>query len=303
MRAMRTLLALTGALFAAAPVAGVTPVRLNTSAWTGDPARLSFQLTSNNKVLEPYFSGSVTIYDFGHNGRTGSPSTVGGALSGDLIMQQNPAYLSTISALSPDDNYFGYTALGVNFDSLGTGVAFSVELAAMSPDEPSLREQFTFYVLQRDGLNTLFPTGDPLGANALFAIDAVDPFGTQLSVFSPAVLVPPDSVVLDVSTVSTPITPHIGDRLFLGLVGPHPVAGTVRLRLRVPEPGARLTLAAYDAAGRRVRLLAERFFEPGEVPLLWDGKDDTGRPTPAGVYWIVGRGEGESISRKVVRLR
>ena len=300
---MRALWISLAAMFCATAAGALTPVRLNTSAWTGDQARLSFQLTSNNQALTFLDGGSVVIYDFEHNGRTGSPSTLGGALTGDLIMQINPAYMSSISPWAPDSNYFGHSALGVNFDSLGTSVTFTVDLASSNLDEPSLREQCAFYMLERDGSNALFATGDPLGANALFTLEALDPFGTQLSVFSPAVLVPPDSVVLDISTVSTPVSPHVGDRLFLGLVGPHPVTGTVRLRLRVPEPGARLTLAAYDAAGRRVRLLAERFFQPGEAPLLWDGKDDTGRPTPAGVYWIVGRGEGESISRKVVRLR
>ena len=303
MRALRTILMLVGMLIAAGPSDAQTPVRLNTSAWTGDAARLSFQLTSNNKGLDPFYAGSVNIYDFEHNGRTASPTTLGGKLSGDLILQLNPSFYSTISATSPDSNYFGHSSLGVNFDSLGTGVVFNVDLAAFSPDEPSLREEFAFYVLKRDGSDTLFPTGDPLGANALFALQALDPYGTQLSVFSPAILVPPDSVVLDVSTTSVPAGSHPADRLMLGLVGPHPVTGAVRLMLRVPPPGARLTFTVHDINGRRVRVLADRFFSPGESPLEWDGRDDAGRPTPAGVFWIVGRGERESISRKVVRLR
>jgi len=301
MRALRTFLMLAAVLFTA-PAGAQTPVRLNTSAWTGNAARLSFQLTSNNKALTPDYAGSVTIYDFEHNGRTASPSTLGGALTGDLILQLNPSFLSTISATSPDSNYFGHSSLGVNFDSLGTGVVFNVDLAAFSLGEPSLREEFAFYILKRDGSDTLFPTGDPLGANALFALQALDPYGTQLSVFSPAILVPPDSVVLDISTVSAPHAPR-RDRLLLGLAGPHPVTGAVRLMLRVPPPGARLMFTVHDINGRRVRVLADRFFSPGEIPMEWDGRDDAGQPTPAGVFWIVGRGEKESISRKVVRLR
>jgi flagellar hook capping protein FlgD len=303
MRALRTLLALAISSSTALPAMATTPVRLSTSAWTGGAAQLSFQLTSNNKALTPDESGSVIIYDFQHNGRTASPTTLGGALTGDLVLQLNPAYLSAVSAYSPDGNYFGYTYLGVNFDSLGTEVRFSADLSAFTYPEPSLREEFAFYVLDRNGSNTLFPTGDPLGVNALFVMDALDPYGYQLSVFAPAVLVPPDSVVLEFSPTAVEPPQHPKDRLWLGLKGPNPASGPVRLGLRVPEPGAHLVFTVHDAAGRRIRRLADRFFAPGDIGLEWDGRDDTGRRAAAGVYWIVAVGEGQSVSRKVVRLK
>ncbi|NOT35501.1 MAG: hypothetical protein HOP12_15250 [Candidatus Eisenbacteria bacterium] len=62
------------------------------------------------------------------------------------------------------------------------------------------------------------------------------------------------------------------------------------------EPGARLAfslpraeraqLAIFDAAGRRVRLLADRWFPAGrEQRLDWDGKNDSGQMLSPGVYF------------------
>ena len=290
-------------LLVSEPATAITPVRLNTSAWRNDAAQLSFQLTSNNKTLSPGDAGSVILYNFEHHGRAGFLSTIGGSFSGDLTLGFNPAYFTAFSTYGANDVYFGYSSLGVNFDSLGSAVTFSIDLATTSEGELSLREECAFYMLEHDGSRTLFPTGDPLGANALFIIDALDPYGTQLSVFAPAVLVPPDSVVLEFSPVAVEPPKHSKDRLWLGLKGPNPASGPVGLWLRVPAPGAHLVFAVHDAAGRRIRSLADRFFAPGDVGLEWDGRDDTGRTAAAGVYWIVAVGEGQSVSRKVVRLR
>jgi hypothetical protein len=71
-------------------------------------------------------------------------------------------------------------------------------------------------------------------------------------------------------------------------VYPNPLHPAARIRFRVDPSTAerRVRLVVLDAAGRRIRTLADRSFEAGENELHWDGRDDSGRTTPAGVYLI-----------------
>jgi hypothetical protein len=65
-----------------------------------------------------------------------------------------------------------------------------------------------------------------------------------------------------------------------------------------------ITLAVHDAAGRRVRTLAQGVFSPGPHAVRWDGRDAAGAQVGAGVYF--GRLEvpGErAITRPVLLVR
>ena len=59
----------------------------------------------------------------------------------------------------------------------------------------------------------------------------------------------------------------------------------------------------YDAQGRLVRELASGQAPAGATPLTWDGRDDAGRPTPAGVYLARVRGEAGEQHGRLLRLR
>jgi hypothetical protein len=61
--------------------------------------------------------------------------------------------------------------------------------------------------------------------------------------------------------------------------------GTSTVRLGIAQQG-RVQVHVYDVAGRRVRLLADRVFPPGEQELVWDGTDDGGRRVGRGVYFV-----------------
>lgn len=62
------------------------------------------------------------------------------------------------------------------------------------------------------------------------------------------------------------------------------------VRFDVPDDpavsGGRLDLAVYDVSGRRVVTLRSGDATGGEQAASWDGRDDGGRPVPAGVYVI-----------------
>lgn len=66
---------------------------------------------------------------------------------------------------------------------------------------------------------------------------------------------------------------------------PNPAIGNATLRFELARP-ARARLALHDAAGRRVRQLADGAWSSGAHAIAWDGRDDDGRPLPAGVYFV-----------------
>lgn len=75
--------------------------------------------------------------------------------------------------------------------------------------------------------------------------------------------------------------PASGDLAFASAPNPARTAGTLRFRLPAP---ARVELAVFDAAGRRVVKLASRAFEAGDHAVAWDRRDDAGRRVGPGVY-------------------
>lgn len=77
---------------------------------------------------------------------------------------------------------------------------------------------------------------------------------------------------------------------------PNPFRRTtaVSLRLAAARPEE---LRIYDASGRPIRTLAV------SPPVVWDGRDDAGRPVPAGTYFIRLEGAGRAESGRVTLLR
>ena len=94
--------------------------------------------------------------------------------------------------------------------------------------------------------------------------------------------------------------------------GPRPEAGqllafpnpfrtlvSIRLRLSVSE---RVELQIFDLAGRRVRRLNPGIMPAGLVSLEWDGRDERGERSPAGLYLLLGHIGSHSIRGRVLRI-
>ena len=66
---------------------------------------------------------------------------------------------------------------------------------------------------------------------------------------------------------------------------PNPFREATRITFELPQ-GARAELAIYDAGGRLVRTLLseESASAPGPYRVLWDGRDQEGRPVSSGIY-------------------
>ena len=72
---------------------------------------------------------------------------------------------------------------------------------------------------------------------------------------------------------------------------PNPFNPSTKILFRVPEPSSVL-MSVFDIHGGKHGDLIDRVMPAGSHSVVWDGKDETGRPLPSGVYflkWKAGR--------------
>ena len=62
-------------------------------------------------------------------------------------------------------------------------------------------------------------------------------------------------------------------------------------------------IQVFDVAGKLVRTLSEEWVPAGTRQLRWDGRSDTGRIAPAGVYVVSIESERGRLTKRLVRLR
>ena len=76
------------------------------------------------------------------------------------------------------------------------------------------------------------------------------------------------------------------------------------MRFVVDTPaGENVSVAIYDALGRRVRQVFAGALGPGSHAMLWDGRDDAGRVTRAGTYFLRAAGAPQApVIRRAVRI-
>ena len=64
---------------------------------------------------------------------------------------------------------------------------------------------------------------------------------------------------------------------------PNPFNASTQIRYQLPQPGD-VSLVVYDITGRRIRTLLNDSRPAGSHSVLWDGKDQDGRPVGSGAY-------------------
>ena len=92
--------------------------------------------------------------------------------------------------------------------------------------------------------------------------------------------------------------PGTGGEISLALVGANPAIGPVRLRFSLPV-ATRVELSLYDAAGRRVGLLADGQFPAGTLERTWDSH---AAGVTSGIYFARLKAGEREISRRIVIL-
>ena len=81
---------------------------------------------------------------------------------------------------------------------------------------------------------------------------------------------------------------------------PNPASGAVTLRFALPS-AATVSLAIYDVAGRRVRMIALGKRPEGKHALAWDLRDEAGSVAGSGIYFARLEVEGRVLTHKLVK--
>lgn len=103
-------------------------------------------------------------------------------------------------------------------------------------------------------------------------------------------------------TAAVPALQPPGEGIFLDAPSPNPAKGAARFRFVLGRP-LRASAAIHDARGRLVRRLVRAVrFPAGPGDVAWDGRDETGRAVPAGIYQFRIEGEGLRAATRLVQL-
>ena len=163
---------------------------------------------------------------------------------------------------------------------------------------------FTFYRLYRGTTPGFVPdpsslviqkddTGyvDAAGAPYYYKVCAFDVHGNES----------PCSVALPSGTVDVGGAPRQWT-LWLGPAAPNPMRETAALRYTLPRQ-TRVSLAIYDAGGRRVREIEGRVLPAGEHTAVWDGRDASGNRVSSGLYFVRLEAEGRTLRGRILTMR
>jgi flagellar hook assembly protein FlgD len=82
---------------------------------------------------------------------------------------------------------------------------------------------------------------------------------------------------------------------------PNPFDRLTRVKLAVPRESQGV-VGVYDVQGKRVALLAQGHFKPGERTIEWDGRDASGGLAAPGLYFVSAEIGGESTRLRVARV-
>ena len=128
-------------------------------------------------------------------------------------------------------------------------------------------------------------------AGSYYKLSAVDIHGNE----SGFALVSPNG------TLAAP-GPGLPSEVSLARVSPDPLRGGGAIRFALPR-AATVSLAIYDASGRRVKQLASGLEPAGEHSVQWDGRDTAGQSPASGVYFVRLDAAGRSLTSRFVRVQ
>jgi hypothetical protein len=89
---------------------------------------------------------------------------------------------------------------------------------------------------------------------------------------------------------------------FFLLCNPNPFVKNVAINWSAGSD-RQAVLQVYDVTGRLVRTLAESSIPGRQLRAMWDGKDEAGKETESGIYFICVVSKPEVYSSKIVRVR
>lgn len=172
---------------------------IDTSSIAGTDAQLAFDfLAGDGAVLN-----SVTISNFLSDGTLGGASLIGsasGSLPGTVTLQNTGFFNEALQSIL-----------------LGNSISFNFTLTENLDPSATIPDAFSVFLLDSSG-STLFPTTDPTGADALFAVDIDGTSTGNLNVYlADSGITSP--VTWSVNSSSTVPEPSVIFLLAAGLIG------------------------------------------------------------------------------------
>jgi hypothetical protein len=84
---------------------------------------------------------------------------------------------------------------------------------------------------------------------------------------------------------------------------PNPFRDSATVRFDVPDHVGAVLITIYNVRGQVVRTLVDQPMERGRYERIWDGRDDSGSPAAAGVYFMSLIVDGKAERQKTMLLR
>lgn len=85
-------------------------------------------------------------------------------------------------------------------------------------------------------------------------------------------------------------------------IGPNPFSALATIEFSI-SAAANVTADVYSVRGERVRRFESKAYNEGAARMLWDGKDDTGRALPSGVYLVKLTANNSIATQRVTIVR
>ena len=90
--------------------------------------------------------------------------------------------------------------------------------------------------------------------------------------------------------------------LTVDAVYPNPFNPSTSVKLYIPRDSD-LELAVYDVQGRRIRRLHSGGISSGWHTMVWDGRDDSGRGSSSGMYFLRAMNESDVTVQKMTLVK
>ena len=82
---------------------------------------------------------------------------------------------------------------------------------------------------------------------------------------------------------------------------PNPFTQVLRITCALVRP-AQIRICIYDILGREIRMLSREKKRPGDHTFFWDGRDQTGRRVPSGIYYLHVVAGPDHETQKIIRF-
>ncbi len=105
-------------------------------------------------------------------------------------------------------------------------------------------------------------------------------------------------VMLGVGETKPALPNHFG----ITAVTPNPFSTTTSIEFQLPVTSV-VSLRTYDVSGNLVKTLVNGRTEAGVKTAVWDGRDNSGRPVPKGVYFVRMDTPEYSATQKLILIR